>query len=225
MYTHKWCTRTCTHTPSHLNVTVRRKQLAVSVPGVGGTGDGYSITHPCQLTAYVKVLVEQGEQEVRACWMTDKKWTQCQLTILAGAATSIIFVMTKVLSWQTCVCCHNKHMFVATKHILSRQKYACCDKRFGVSLAGTATSNMSLLWQAYFCHDKRVCWDKVSFSRQKFCRDEITFVATNICYDKNMFVVTKDMFCHDKHMLLVAAPASDSWLPTSRCWPSRGNRK
>ena len=40
---------------------------------------------------------------------------------LAGAATSIIFVATKVLSRQTHVC-HNKHMFVATKHIF------CCDK-------------------------------------------------------------------------------------------------
>ena len=44
----------------------------------------------------------------------------CALS-LAGAAGSIIFVATKIL-------CHEKHNFVATKH-LSQQAYFCHDKR------------------------------------------------------------------------------------------------
>ena len=44
---------------------------------------------------------------------------------LAGAATSIIFITTKVLSRQTCAY-HNK------THLLSWQKYACHDKTFVV---------------------------------------------------------------------------------------------
>ena len=40
-----------------------------------------------------------------------------EIVSLAGAAASIMFVATNVLSPQTHVC-HNKHMFVVTKHIL-----------------------------------------------------------------------------------------------------------
>ena len=38
------------------------------------------------------------------------------------------FVMTKVLSWQK-MFCHNKHLFVTTKHIVMTKDVFCCDKR------------------------------------------------------------------------------------------------
>ena len=54
---------------------------------------------------------------------------------LAGTATSIIFVVTKVLSRQIFVAtniillrqtfCLDKHTFVATNTSMSRQKHAC----------------------------------------------------------------------------------------------------
>ena len=46
---------------------------------------------------------------------------------LAGVATSIIFVMAKVLSLQTCVC-HDKHVCHDKTHLLSQQKSAHHDK-------------------------------------------------------------------------------------------------
>ena len=74
-------------------------------------------------------------------------WWVCRLfgwlLSFAGAATCIIFVVTKVLSWQAHVCitkhvfCHDKSIFVVTDiflsqqtHLLSWQKYACRDKSF-----------------------------------------------------------------------------------------------
>ena len=63
---------------------------------------------------------------------------------LAGAAISIIFVATKVLSRQIRVC-RDKIMFVATKLCLSRQNYVCCDKHTFV-----ATKDV-------FCLSKCVC--------------------------------------------------------------------
>ena len=59
--------------------------------------------------------VERGQQA--ACFVS-----------LVGAAASIIFVATKVLSRQTHVCC-NKNMFVVTKHIF------CHDKSMFVTLS------------------------------------------------------------------------------------------
>ena len=117
-----------------------------------------------------------------------------QYVSLVGAATSMIFVMTKVLSCQhvlvaclmrqTCVCCSKTH---DKTHVLSRQKYACRDKTF-------ATTNISLLQQifvmtniillrqvlsrqAYFCSDKThlLSWQKYA------CHDKHVFVATYIC--------------------------------------------
>ena len=47
---------------------------------------------------------------------------------LAGADTSIIFVVTKVLSRQTRVC-RDKRVFVAMRHVFCRdKKYACRNK-------------------------------------------------------------------------------------------------
>ena len=61
-----------------------------------------------------------------------KKFFLCQLPpiipwlpvdiIMAGADTSIIFVATNTSF-------HDKHIYVATKHVLSRQKYVVCRDR------------------------------------------------------------------------------------------------
>ena len=47
---------------------------------------------------------------------------------------------------------------------------------------------------------------KICLLGQKFCHDKHTFVADSVCRDKT-FVATK--------MLLVAAPASDTILPSA----------
>ena len=83
---------------------------------------------------------------------------------LAGAATSTIFVTTKVLSG-----CHEKG-FVGTNTFLSQQKYVCHDKRF-------ATTKMCLSQQTYFYHDKM-------FVAQNVCRDKR--VCCNCC-DKSQW--------------------------------------
>ena len=75
---------------------------------------------------------------------------------LAGAATSIIFIATNVLSQQTGVChdkhvfvmtkrviCHNESMLVATNLILLQRKYACHDKTFVVGGGGRITKVLS----------------------------------------------------------------------------------
>ena len=56
---------------------------------------------------------------------TAKRWTDNPTAgqhgvSLAGAATSIIFVPTKILSRQ--MFCSDRHVFVTTKHIFCRDK-------------------------------------------------------------------------------------------------------
>ena len=96
---------------------------------------------------------------------------------LAGAATSIILVATKLLSWQAYFC-HNRHVFVSTKHIF------CCDKSMLVT-------TKPLSRQSYFCCNK-TCHDKY-LSWQTFSHNKLTFVMTSTCLSQqNMcFVVTK----------------------------------
>ena len=112
----------------------------------------------------------------------------CTLSLsLVGAATSIIFVTTKVLSWQTHVC-HDKNMFVVTKHIF------CHDKSMLVV-------TKLLLQQIYSCCNK-LCCDKYLPQQtilpwQNFCSDKSKLVATNT------FVATKLLsqqtpVCRDK---------------------------
>ena len=104
---------------------------------------------------------------------------------LAGAATSIIFVATKVLS-----------TFVATNTCLSQQKYACRDKIMFVQ------TNILLSRQAYFCGDKHVfvakniCRDITFVTTKIFCRDKHNFVATNIILSRQAY------FCRDKRRVL-----------------------
>ena len=93
---------------------------------------------------------------------------------LAGAATSIIFVETKV-------------------SFLSRQKYACRDKTFGVFGATKVLSRQSIFSRQIYC-----------FSRQKFCRSKHTFVDT------------KDVFCRDKHVKHTFVATKDDTCGSSR---------
>ena len=104
---------------------------------------------------------------------------------LVEAATSIIFVATKVSLWQTC--------------LSSWQKYACCDKRFVKKIMFVATK-----WQTF---NKSFVATNIILLRQKFCHDKSMLVVTKplsqqnyVCCDKT-FVTTK--------MILVAAPAND----------------
>ena len=59
----------------------------------------------------------------------------------------------------------------ATNSVLSRQKYACCDKSF-------APTELCLLRQNIFLPRQKRRRKKRRLSRQKFCRDKHTFVAT-----------------------------------------------
>ena len=93
------------------------------------------------------------------------------LLSLEGAATSVIYVMTKVLSQQTCVC-HDKHMLVMT-NVLCLSQALCSGKSMLVAM---------------FCYDTCACCDKY-LSRQ-----------TKFCHDKHTFGMTKYVFCHDKHV-------------------------
>ena len=113
--------------------------------------------------------------------------------LLAGAATSIIFVTTKVLSWQTRLSWQNMS-FVATKVCLSccRDKnFVCCGKIMFVATNTCSSWGFLLLWQAYFCHNKRpvLSW------QTRVCLNK------RVCHDKT-FVVTK--------MILVAIPVNDT---------------
>ena len=100
-----------------------------------------------------------GARELPAC-------QPCSLS-LAGAATSVIFVMTKK-KFMTKICSpqqnfrHNKIMFVVTKCF-------CFNTTFVMT---------------------NIC---TCLSRQFFCRDKHAFVATKhvFCHNKHVFVATK----------------------------------
>ena len=105
--------------------------------------------------------------------------------LLAGAATSIIFVTTKVLSQQTHVC-RDKTC------LLTWQKYACHDKTF-------VTTKL-------FC-----CCDKHNFVMTSILLSQQTRVVTKVCFLWHNFchdtLVTKVLsrqayFCRDKRQVL-----------------------
>ena len=92
----------------------------------------------------------------------------------AGAATSIIFVATEVLLWQTHVC-RNKIMFVGTKHFFRCNKmYACCDKTFLVT--NTCLSQQIFVTTKIFCHSKNT----FVVTNNMFCRDKPVFFTTKL---------------------------------------------
>ena len=138
------------------------------------------------------------------------------LLSLAGAATCIIFVVTKVLSWQAHVCitkhvfCHDKSIFVVT------------DIFFATTNTSFVVTKVCLSWQKF-------CYDKVFVAITKKFLSQHVFVATNVCHDKSFvatktrlswqtyFFATKDVFCCNKtfiatQMILVAAPTNERLL-------------
>ena len=104
---------------------------------------------------------------------------------MAGAATCIIFVVTKF--------CHDKHVFTMTNMCLSWQ-----------NMSFVATK----VYQKYACTS---CSDKKKKIMTELCLSrQSIFVAINICLDKHVFVTTKllswqayfycnkEAFCCDK---------------------------
>ena len=96
----------------------------------------------------------EGWVQVAGWWSADRAAHRWQLS-LAGAATSFIFVATKVSSWQTHVC-RNKY--------LSRQKFSC-----------------NKIWQTEFCCDKCYVTASILLSQQT----NTCLSRQNFCHDKN----------------------------------------
>ena len=83
------------------------------------------------------------------------------VTIIGG---SIFFVKTKVLLWQTCVCC-DKTCLVMTKVCLFLSR------------------------QTYFCHSKTFVATSLLFSRQN-----LSLVATKVCLSRQTFAASTKIF-------------------------------
>ena len=119
-----------------------------------------------------------------------------------GAATSVIFGATKVLSQQT--------------FCLPQRKYACCDKHVCHNETFVATN---------ICLDKHnFVTTKVLLPQAYFCRGKHVFFATEnvFCCNKSMLVTTKKLLqqtcvCRDKGFVatknLLVAPAANDALP------------
>ena len=148
------------------------------------------------------------------------------LLSLAGAATSIIFVTTKVLSQQIHLCllsrqntsfvvtkvclsrqnfCLNKIMFVTTKHLLG-QTCVCHNKTFVMTTILLLQQKMCfvmtytcLLQQKYACCDKTFVATKLCLSWQKFFVTKY-YVVTSILLlrQKTCFVSRQTYVCHNK---------------------------
>ena len=132
--------------------------------------------------------------------------------LLAGAATTIIFVMTKdkrvfvgtnmCLSRQNTSFVATKVMFITTK-LLSPQNYVCHDKTF------VATKLCVTEWPGSF-----TCLSRQNFHHQKndtciiFSWKQTCFVATKLLSRQN-YVCREQNFVATK-MILVAGPANDA---------------
>ena len=107
--------------------------------------------------------------------------------LLVGAATSVIFVATKVFSRQTCVCCDES--FVTTNMFVVTKQLFCHDKSMFVATKLCQDKYLSgQIWQ-------NVCCDKHNFVTTKLLLwQKMCFVVTNVCLlQQNMFVVTKHL--------------------------------
>ena len=132
--------------------------------------------------------------------------------LLAGAATSIIFVTTNMcLLWQntsfvmTKVCllqqnfCHNKIMFVVTIFFLLQQDF-CHDKHTFV------------MTKDVFCRDKsklvttKLCMSRQIFVATIFLLQQKCLSWQKFCCDKHTFVATKHIFCRKKLYLWQLRP-------------------
>ena len=107
----------------------------------------------CNLDRMIAALYNVFEWPLKRCTFSADRWWHGCLS-LAGTATSITFVVTKI-------CC-NKHVFVTTEQffvvakLLSQQNDVCHDKCSS---------------QQKFCREKNVCCDK-------------GFVVTYFCHSK-----------------------------------------
>ena len=100
---------------------------------------------------------------------------------LAGAASSIIFVVTKLCLLQlSLVRAATSIIFVTTK-VLSQ-----CLSQQNMSFFKT---KICLSWQKFCCN------------KTMFVTTNKTFVMTNICHNKHNYVRTKHVFCRNKIML------------------------
>ena len=77
--------------------------------------------------------------------------------------------------------CRDKHTFVTTRHVLSRQTRVCRNKNDT-------------------CGSSRQWYDK---SMLVALCDKHVLVATNVFRGKHTFVATKDVFCHEKGVFVV----------------------
>ena len=117
-----------------------------------------------------------------------------------GATTSVIFVTTTVLLRQR-YACHDKPVFVMTKHIFCHEK--------------------SMLVAAKFCRNQIMFVATTKKVTTNLCCNKHMFAAKKVLSWLAYFVTIKDMFCHDKHVccnkhvfvmtriILVAVPAND----------------
>ena len=129
---------------------------------------------------------------------------------LVGAATIIIFVMTKLSSQQTHVCHDKTHLLSWQSIFLSQQKF-CHDRYF---------HNIILLWQAYICHDRTHL-----LLQQNFCNDKHNnFVVTELlswqayfCHNnrhvllRQTRVLLQQSFCHNKTFVVTKLLSQQKW--------------
>ena len=121
---------------------------------------------------------------------------------LVGAATSIFFVATKVLSWQTCYCdnkcvCCDKTCLLLRQNCLLGQNF-CCDKLLLFTFVAIHVTKI-------FCHNKHnFVMTKLLPQQAGFCCNKRRVLSwqTRVCHNKT-FVMTR--------MILLAAPANDTW--------------
>ena len=112
---------------------------------------------------------------------------------MAGAATSIVFVVTKH------VFCHDKNMLVATNMCF-------CHNKSMLAATKKHAATEPCLSRQIFVATKVFVMPKIFLSRQTFCRNK----------DKHTSVATKDVLCRDKRtfvateIILVAATANDT---------------
>ena len=138
------------------------------------------------------------------------KQKQLETGVLSSSACSSCSILQlntlEVYHWRelpqvsSFFCCNKT--FVVTNTCLLQQTYVCCDKTHLLSHQKYACPNkiMFVVRNIYVCRNK-------TFVVTNTCRNKHNFVMTKVllqqayfCCDKRMLVVTKDVFCHDKHV-------------------------
>ena len=108
--------------------------------------------------------------------------------ILAGAATSTIFVITKVLPWQTCLYHDKTQLLLWKKVCLPRQNFChdkrCLSRQNVLSWQIFVATNMFVTTKAVLCHTKRcvLSW------QTSICCDKRVFVTTNLLSQQKWYL-------------------------------------